>query len=86
MDGKKTMSQQVEYKFLRLNTHHRIPKTRNTVLVYLGLFHIAFIALYAFFARYKLDADKTKDDVPRMYSSKQRIVDATMSAAAFNVI
>lgn len=44
--------QTIEYKFLRQNTHHAVPKKRFTFAIYLGLFHLAFMVLMGFFTKY----------------------------------
>jgi hypothetical protein len=62
--------QTIEYKFLRQNTHHAIPKMRFSFIVYLSIFQLAFIILYAFFAKYKMTDGNGKDDqVSRMFPS-----------------
>ena len=65
MDGPKR--QMIEYKFLRASTQHNVPRIRSALFIYLMLFHVAFIVLYAFFARYRVD---TSGDKPKEYSSK----------------
>lgn len=47
--------QTIEYKFLRQNTHHAVPRMRYTFSIYLTIFHVSFVVLMAFFAKYKLD-------------------------------
>jgi len=47
-----TRRQTIEYKFLRQNTHHPVPRLRFSFSVYLAIFHVAFIALFAFFSKY----------------------------------
>ena len=44
----------IEYKFLRQNTYHAVPRMRFSFSVYLIIFQVAFVALYAFFAQYKI--------------------------------
>ena len=61
-----------EYKISKNSTDQAVPKSRISFFVYLLFFHVAFIILYGFFANYQLDPSKTKDDVPRLYSSKER--------------
>ncbi|RNA27197.1 ammonium transporter Rh type B-like [Brachionus plicatilis] len=46
--------QTIEYKFLRQNTHHPVPKKRYTFVIYLALFHVAFVVLMGFFSKYDL--------------------------------
>ena len=55
-----TTKRTVEYKFLRQNVQHQsLAKKRLTVVVYLSLFHLAFIVLYGFFIGYKYEDTDT---------------------------
>jgi len=62
-DSKRKM---VEYKFLRHTTYHSAPKVRSGLMIYLTLFHVAFIILFGFYAKYETDEGKTKD--PGLYA------------------
>ena len=55
-----TTRQVSEYKFFKQSTI--VPKIRNALIVYLSAFQVAFIFLYAFYARYEKnnsDSDKS---------------------------
>ena len=62
----------VEYKFQRQEGHERAPARRNLLIVILGLFHAAFIILFAFFAKYEKNA--TTSTGPNLYPSKCAIL------------
>jgi hypothetical protein len=56
MDQVETARRQtIEYKFLRQNTYHDVPKMRYSVSAYLIIFQVAFIALFGYFATYKTE-------------------------------
>lgn len=54
-----TRRQTIEYKFLRQNTHHAIPRMRFAFSVYLAIFHISFVILYGFFCNYSTTIDSS---------------------------
>ncbi len=55
MDQAETARRQtIEYKFLRQNTYHNVPRMRYSVSFYLIVFQVAFIALFGYFASYKI--------------------------------
>jgi ammonium transporter Rh len=47
--------QTIEYKFLRQNTYHTVPRMRYSVSAYLITFQVAFVGLFAWFASYKAE-------------------------------
>lgn len=57
--------QTIEYKFLRQNTHHPVPKMRYSGALYLGIFQIAFVACMGFFAKYN---NSSSSDGANLYS------------------
>lgn len=62
--------QTIEYKFLRQNTHHPVPKKRYTFAIYLALFHVAFVVLMGFFSKYNLDKNGSSNSTG-LYASKR---------------
>ena len=62
--------QTIEYKFLRQNTHHPVPKKRFTFTIYLALFHVAFVVLMGFFSKYNLDNKNGSSNSSGLYASK----------------
>ena len=67
----------VDYSSLRHHSPPNIPKTRYSLVVFLGIFQVAFIVLFASFGSY--DANGTgkyegkysdQDQVPKYYASK----------------
>ncbi len=67
-----TRRQTIEYKFLRQNTYHTVPRMRFSFSVYLIIFQIAFVFLYAFFGQYKIVCNNghCEGAEGRQYSSK----------------
>jgi hypothetical protein len=68
METSSKQQQTIEYKFLRQNRPHAIPKMRFSASVYLAVFHISIIVLFGFFSVYQTDS-KT-DATTRLYSSE----------------
>lgn len=70
---------EVDYSFLRHRSPPKIPKTRYSLVIFLGVFQVAFIILFAIFGSYEANGTgkyegkySEKDQVPKFYASKQQ--------------
>lgn len=59
--------QTVEYKFLRQSNVEKVPKMRMSLVIFLGVFQIAFIVLFGLFAEYEENTGRS-EEVPRLYA------------------
>jgi hypothetical protein len=72
MDQLETARRQtIEYKFLRQNTYHSVPKMRYSVSAYLIFFQVLFIGFFGYFASYSTPlTNGHKGEDTKIYASK----------------